>query len=213
MAYYFHAKFHWNRTCALGNSMGRGPLLSPTSGSNKGSKNPGQIELNMCFTYTKMSINCFSRYQLPPLISLQRDILTNLFLPYVSAKWLNLHSVKNIWFTVIASSLDSFNKVSKWTSPSEFFNKPLKGKFFYGKFLKKHFCWNLLNISWVFESNFCFSGKWFPFFNSVIVVKIFSVLRVSFKMFFRTLRAIHSSNLPRMKHDTSMKIQYPVNIM
>ena len=39
-------------------SMERGPLLSATSGSNKGLKTPGQIELNVNFTYNKVSINC-----------------------------------------------------------------------------------------------------------------------------------------------------------
>ena len=42
-------------------SMGRGPFLSPTPGSNKGLKTPCQTELNMSFTYTKMRINCFIR--------------------------------------------------------------------------------------------------------------------------------------------------------
>ena len=48
----------------------------------------------------------------------------------------------------------------------------------------------------------------------IIVVKVFSVSCVCFKkMFFRTLQEVHSSNLPRVKHQTSMKIQYSVSII
>lgn len=55
-------------TCDLKKKCGGGPFLPPTPGSNKGSKNPSQIELNMKFAYTKMSTNCFYREQLPSLI-------------------------------------------------------------------------------------------------------------------------------------------------
>ena len=69
MAYYLHAKFHWNRNCDLEKkSVGKGPFLSPILGSKKRLKTPGQIELNMNFTHSEMSIICFSREQLPSLI-------------------------------------------------------------------------------------------------------------------------------------------------
>ena len=38
-------------------SVGRGPFLSVTPGSNKGWTTPCQIELNVNFTYNKASIN------------------------------------------------------------------------------------------------------------------------------------------------------------
>ena len=49
-------------------SVGRGPFSSANPGSNKKLKIPGQIELNVNFIYSEMSINCFSREQLPSLI-------------------------------------------------------------------------------------------------------------------------------------------------
>ena len=40
---------------------------------------------------------------------------------------------------LITSSFDSFKKVSRWTSLSQYFDKPLREKCGYGKLLKKHF--------------------------------------------------------------------------
>ena len=107
-----------------------------------------------------------------------------------------------IWLTLITSLLESFKKVSRWASLSEYFDKPLRQKHAYGKLSKKHFCSILSKISWVFESDFCFPGKWFPSFTHmpwgasfwekvhlqqikfIIVVKAFSVSCVSFKEMF-----------------------------
>ena len=100
--------------------------------------------------------------------------------------------------TLITSSLEPFKKVSRRASSPEFFDKLLRKKCIYGKILKKHFCWILSNISWVFDSNSCFPGKWFPSFTysvrevqfgktcicreikSTIVVKVFSISCVCF---------------------------------
>ena len=57
-------------------SVGRGPFLSATPGSNKGWTTPCQIELNVNFTYNKASINCFSREQLPSLIYVELYVLS-----------------------------------------------------------------------------------------------------------------------------------------
>ena len=54
----------------------KGPFLSLTPGSNKESKTPSQIELNINFTYTNMFMNYFFREQLPSLIYMELYVLS-----------------------------------------------------------------------------------------------------------------------------------------
>ena len=114
------------------------------------------------------------------------------------------HKITVSWistFLNVTYLLESFKKVSRWAWLSEYFDKPLREKCVYGKLSKKYFCWKSSNISWVFESNFCFPGKGFRSFTHmhwgasfrktcicreikfIIVVNFFSVSCVSFKMF------------------------------
>ena len=130
------------------------------------------------------------------------------------------------------SSFHSFEKVSRWALLSQYFDKPLREKWGYGKLLRKHFCWKLSNIFRFLSQTFVFpESRSLPLHTClkelrfgktcicreikfIIVVKVFSVSCVCFKeIFFRTLRDVHSSNLPRMKNQTSMKIQYSVSII
>ena len=48
-------------------SIGKGSIFVRNPMSNKRLKTPGQIELNVNFTYNKVSINCFFREQLPSI--------------------------------------------------------------------------------------------------------------------------------------------------
>ena len=73
MAYYLHAKFHWNRICDLEKKGGKGFIFVRNPRSYKGLKTPGQI---VNFTYSEMSIICFSTEQLPSLTVSYTQILT-----------------------------------------------------------------------------------------------------------------------------------------
>ena len=65
MACYLMQSFIEMKLMIRKKSMERSPFLSSTPESNEGLKTPCQTELNMSFTYTKVSINCFSRNELP----------------------------------------------------------------------------------------------------------------------------------------------------
>ena len=54
-----YEKFHGNGTYDLKRKYWKGSIFIPTPGSNKGSKTTSQIELNMGFTCTKISIIAF----------------------------------------------------------------------------------------------------------------------------------------------------------
>ena len=62
-------------------SMGRGPFLSATPGSNKGLKTPGQIELNVNFTYNKVlpSLMYIGLYHYEDSTSYERFLVVHKF--------------------------------------------------------------------------------------------------------------------------------------
>ena len=133
--------------------------------------------------------------------------------------------------TLLTSSLESFKKVSRWASSSEFFEKPLRGKRVYTKLSKKHFCWRLSNRSCIFESKFCFPGISSlplctcvkePHFGktcicremkSIIVVKVLSVSCVSFKGFKASLSVNYGKRVLPTYLEQNIKQVWKFNIL
>ena len=72
-------------------------------------------------------------------------------------------------------------RVSKYTS-SPIFNEPFLGKCVYGKVFKKHFCWSLSNISWVFKLKFVFLES-----GPLLYVHMFPLLLDCLEFFFSYL--------------------------
>ena len=113
----FYVKFHRNATYHFKKKGCKGFIFVPTPGPIKWSKSTGKIELNTCFTYTKISINSFSKEQFSSLI---RGIV---FLSQRRFYFFPAFSCC-VWLTLITCSFDSFKKVSRWVWLSKYFNEP-----------------------------------------------------------------------------------------